>query len=298
MKPVSVFHYQDPKLFLHDWLTARQSVERSFSVRKLARQMEVSHALVVMLLQGKRVLKAKHATALAKGLGLSTAEKMYLQTMIEFGSAEAGEEKTMMASWLQSMNPGEGFEVREIDEFKILSGWIHFAILAFLEMRAATRDVEVVVKRFSHLVAPNEIRSAFTRLFNQGLITRDLTGKFLTKYARVTSKDDVASRGAREYFKEVSALAAMAVEKQDVLEREFQSFSIAMDPEKIGLAKEMIRKFRTELGLALKSDRASEVYQVNLQLFRLTERSPEMVRAADEGVDTEIQKPGEIHAQA
>ena len=68
-----------------------------------------------------------------------------------------------------------------------------------------------------------------------------------------------------------------------------------MDPEKIPLAKEMIRKFRTELEVALKSDRTREIYQVNLQLFRLTERSPEIVRAEDEGVDTEIRNPGEIH---
>lgn len=295
MNPVSVFQYQDPKLFLHDWLAARQQAERTFSVRKLARQMDVSHALLVMLLQGKRKLTARHAAPLAKGLGLSTAERMYLQTMIEFGGARSNEEKTMMETWLHSLNPGENFEVREIDEFKIISGWIHFAILAFLEMKAATRDIEVVVKRFSHLVAPNEIRSAFTRLFNHGLIKRDLTGRFITKYDRVTSKDDVANLGAREYFKAVSSLAAAAIQEQDILEREFQSFSIAMDPGKIGLAKEMIRKFRTELSIALKSDRASEVYQMNLQLFRLTERSPEIVRAEDEGVDTEIRKPGEIH---
>jgi len=295
MKSVSVFHYRDPKLFLHDWLAARQQAERSFSVRKLARQMDVSHALLVMLLQGKRTLKSKHAAALAKGMGLSTVEKMYLQTMIEFGAAEPGEPKRMMETWLHSLNPGEDFEVREIDEFRILSGWIHFAILTFLKLKAPTRDIETIVKRFSHLVPPNEIRSAFTRLFNQGLITRDLTGRFLAKYSRVTTKDDVANRGAREYFKQVSSLAAAAVEEQDVLEREFQSFSIAMDPEKIPLAKEMIRKFRTELEVALKSDRTREIYQVNLQLFRLTERSPEIVRAEDEGVDTEIRNPGEIH---
>jgi uncharacterized protein (TIGR02147 family) len=257
--------------------------------------MDISHALLVMLLQGKRKLTAKHVPVIAKGMGLSTAERMYLLTLIQLGGASAPERSAVLENWLHSVNPGDEFLVREIDEFKILSEWIHFAILAFLETKKPVRDMEDVVKRFSHRIAPNEIRSAFSRLFSQGLITRDLTGRFHTKYSRVTSKDDVANRGAREYFKQTSNLAASAVEEQDVLEREFQSFSIAMDPRKIPIAKEMIRKFRTELGIALKSDRADEVYQMNLQFFRLTERSPEMVRAEDEGVDPELKTQGKIH---
>ena len=108
-------------------------------------------------------------------------------------------------------------------------------------------------------------------------------GKLICTFQRVTTRDDVANRGARSYHKQVAELAAQAIESQPVEEREYQSFAVSVPRAKVKLAKEMIRKFRTQFYEAMTSEPGDEVYQTNIQFFRLTESPSEMVLTEDEG---------------
>jgi len=65
-------------------------------------------------------------------------------------------------------------------------------------------------------------------------------------------------------------LAKEALTNQNIEDREFQSFTMAIDKQKIPLAKEMIRKFRAKLSKTV-SGNGDYVYQTNIQFFQLTE---------------------------
>ena len=281
----SVFHYQDSKQFLRDWLSARQKIDSSFSVRKLAKTMEISHALLLMILQGKRSLKLKHLTVLNRGLHLPQTEKNYFQALIEFENAKTNSEKESLALWLRDLNPNPNFSLKIVDEFKSISSWVHMAILACSGLKKKINDPEEFVRRFKHKVNAQEIRSAVTRLEMLGYLKRDGDGSFQAVYQKLSTANDVVNEAVKTYHQKVSHLAAEMIEEQSVLEREFQSFALPIDLTKLPLAKEMIRKFRNDFYLAMKSDEATEVYHVNLQLFRLTERSPVMAQVEDESVD-------------
>src|SRR5437870_2736733 len=97
MNAASVFEYQNPRQFLLDSLATRQKVESGFSVRALARAMGISHSLLILLLQNKRPLRTKHAVSIAKGLGLTAAEQLYLQALIQFESAKSPEDRQVVA---------------------------------------------------------------------------------------------------------------------------------------------------------------------------------------------------------
>ena len=49
--------------------------------------------------------------------------------------------------------------------------------------------------------------------------------------------------------------------------------TFAIDPSKIPLAKEEIRRFRTRMAKLMPSDEPNTVYQLNIQFFELTEDS-------------------------
>jgi hypothetical protein len=75
----------------------------------------------------------------------------------------------------------------------------------------------------------------------------------------VTTRDDIANKGARKYHKGVMELSCEALEEQPVDIREYQSFSMTVDRDKIPLSKEMIRNFRAQLELACRSEAGNEI---------------------------------------
>jgi uncharacterized protein (TIGR02147 family) len=141
------------------------------------------------------------------------------------------------------------------------------------------QSIEQLVQRFDSKLSALEIHAAFERLKDLGLLrwNPDLS-KFEATYQRLTTKDDVSNQGAREYHKQVAKLAIDSIEKQRPEEREFQSFAINVPAQKIKKLKEMMRRFRTQVedelreGLEAVEPGAEELYQMNLQFFRLTDQ--------------------------
>jgi uncharacterized protein (TIGR02147 family) len=285
----TIFNYSNPRQFMLDRLTERQRQEPGFSIRSWAREMDLkSHALLVMLLKGTRPLRVKHASFLAKGLKLTSQERLYFQALIQFDSAETPEEKELCSHWLNDINPGNDFRTKEVDQFTVISHWVHSFILAMGDTKSGIRDAADVYRRVKGKgVTLNEIRAAIERLLAMKLLKKHLDGRLKATAERVTTKDDVANIGARKYHRGVMKLADEALDSVPLLEREFQSGSIAVAAEKIPFAKEMIRKFRNQFEKALAAEPGDEVCQLNIQFFRLTESPSEIVPKEDEGADGE-----------
>lgn len=286
MRRPEIFQYQSAHRYLLDFVAVRQKTDPAFSIRRWAKETGVSHALIVMLLNGKRSLTLKQSPALAKGMNLSSPEKLYLQALIQFENADSDEEKELCRLWLSEVNPGKKFEVRELDEYLVISHWVHMAILAMTDLKEFRGTPEEISRKLGNRVSIHEIRSALERLKDLGLV-EERDGRLTCTCQRVTTRDDIANKGAREYHKQVAALVPDAIDTQDVEEREFQSFALSVPRSKIKLAKEMIRKFRTQLEEAMSQEPGDDVYQANIQFFRLTESPSEMVPKEDAGAGSE-----------
>jgi uncharacterized protein (TIGR02147 family) len=237
------------------------------------------------MLQGKRPIRVKHTKSLSTSLGLTSHERLYFQALVQFDSMSDPEERELTSIWLSDLHPGKSFKTREIDEFQIISHWIHMAIFAMTDLAHAPKTAEDIYALLSEKVPLHEVRLALTRMIDLGLIIRLPTGILKSTLEQITTRDDVANTGVKKYHKGVSLLAQEAIDHQPIETREFQSFSIAIESKKIPLAKEMIRKFRAQLIKALGTESGDQVYQMNLQFFQLTE-SPTVARQVeDEGVD-------------
>ncbi len=288
----SVFHYTSAKQFLLDSLDFKKKKNPQFSVRQWAKKMGLqSHTLLTLLLQGKRPLRVKHAKFLALGLELNAKENLFFQTLIQYESASSIEEKELSRMWLAEQNPGKDFSTRELDEFSVVSDWIHMAILGASRLKDFDGKPETLKQRIGSKTSVHEIRSAVNRMMEMGLLEKQADGNLWPTYQRITNKDDVANAGARKYHQQVMDLAKNALEEQNVSEREYQSLSIAIRREDLDLAKEMIKKFRMQFvqALGLQTREADELYQMNVQFFRLTE-SPAVgamsTTAENEGAET------------
>jgi uncharacterized protein (TIGR02147 family) len=269
--PNSIYRYDNPRQFLLDYVATRKEENPRFSLRKWAKEMEMpAHSLLIMILQGRRALTLRQAPFLAKGLNLTSPEKLYFQALIQFENAPTEEEKDLCRLWLSDLNPGGNYRVREIDEYIVIAHWVHMAILAMTDLKNFTGTAEEIHERLNGQVNLLEVRAALERLKSLGL-TKFENGKMLCTYQRVTSRDDVLNRGAREHAKQVAKLAAERIDNIPIDRREFQSFALSVPDSKIKLAKEMIRKFRTQFTDAMDVEPGDSVFQMNIHFFQLTD---------------------------
>lgn len=287
MEKLNVFSYSSPRQFLLDSLSSKQKESKDFSIRKWAKDMGLSsHALLVMLLQGKRPLRVKHGSFLSKGLSFTSQESLYFQALLQYDSASDPEEKKLCALWLSDISPGKDFKIKEMENFIAISHWLYTTLLAMTELKEFDYSEENIFKSLGKKVTQVEIRAAIERLFGLGLLTKTTDGKIKSTFERVTTKPDLKDAGVIKYHESSSELAKNLISKLPPEKKEFQAFSLCIDSSKIPLAKEMIRKFRAQLAKAVGSEHGDEVFQTNIQFFQLTERQANT--AQDEGVDTEL----------
>lgn len=286
---LTIFDYQSPRQFLLDRVSEIQKNDPEASLRALGRKMGMkSHTLLFMLLQGKRPIRVKHSLAIARGLELSSQELLYLQALIQFDQADDLDEKKLCALWLSDLHPNVPFRVRQIDQAEIVSNWIHMAILAVSGLKDFDPSPEWIARRFGKKTTTAEVRAALERLKSFGLIEDAASGKFNPAQNRTTTMDDVPSQAVRAYHRQAMGLADRALDEVALDRREFQSFSVAIPNDRIGLAKEMIRKFRSQFSKAMSQEKADDVYQLSIQFFQLTESPERMVHSEDEGADTDL----------
>jgi uncharacterized protein (TIGR02147 family) len=289
MQRINVFQYKNPRQFLMDCLDARQKSDAGFSVRAWAKELQIgSHTLLLMLLSGKRPLRLKHVPAFAQNLKLSSSERLYFQALIQYDSATDPEEKQLCSVWLSELNPGTDFKTKEMDEFLVISHWVYTAIIMMTELNQFSGTGQEISRLLKGRISPVEAQSALMRLIDLGLIIRTTDGKLQATYDRITTRDDVANEGAKKYHRASIEAASRAIDEIPLDRREFQSFTMAVRHDKLPLAKEMIRRFRSQLSSAVGAEGdGDDVYQMNLHFFQLTESQPRVVRGEDEGVEFE-----------
>lgn len=288
----SVYQYRSASRFLLDRVIDRQRADQRFSVRKWAKEMGFpSHSLLAMVLQGKRNLTLKQVPYLARGLTLSTPERMFFEGLIQIENAKTPEEREWCELWVSELRPKslDKTVIREIDEYATIANWIHPALLALSDTRDSFRDAAEAAMKLGKKDETTEVRAAIERLVALELLKKDSQDLYRATCRRMTSKDDISNRGVREYHKQCAALVPDKIDSQEPLEREFQSMAIAIPADRLPLAKEMIRKFRSQFSEAMSSQNCDQVYQLNLQFFRLTE-SPSKLLALKENEGADLHK--------
>jgi uncharacterized protein (TIGR02147 family) len=270
MKEFSVYSYDNPRLCLIDYLTYRQKQDSSFSIRRWSAEMGLkSHSLLAMLMQGKRQIRESHFQFLADGMNLTEDGRLYFGGIINYANAMSFEEKKLIALSLGELSQAEGFTIKEVEQYEVISNWVHMAILAMTDTKDFMGTEQEVKARLGDKVTLSEIRSAMIRLFDLKLIEWSEDGRLEATANRITSKNDEVNKGVRKYHKQVMDLAKDAIEEVPFEEREFQAFSMAICGDKVPVAKNMIRNFRKKLSQAV-SGNGDHVYQTNIQFFPLT----------------------------
>ena len=255
------------QLFKEEFLR-RKEKNSLYSLRAFAQQMELSPAYVSLVFRGKRHFSPAMAVQVAKKLNWSGEKKKYFAGLVQFENAKTEESKESALTALQKLeNLSQHFNSIDVDSFSAISVWYHNAILSLLTIAKSKSTTEQIAKRFK--LNPFDAESALRRLQRLGLVK--LKAKVWTgiyDYLRVPS---VPSAAIRLYHKQLLSKATDAIDEQDFDERDFSNMTLTVDRAQLQIAKNKIKEFHTEMAKLLEGKNPTEVYQLSVQLFRLSQ---------------------------
>lgn len=255
----------DYRTFLSEELARRTKAHPRYSQRAFARDLRISAGELSEVLQKKRRLSVRSALKVARYLSLNTTETKHLLFLVQLDGAADSREALERGPW-QAMAADAS---AGLDRFRLVSDWTCFAILNLSECDGFRPIESWMAKRLG--ISASQTRVALGRLEKVGLAKRT-QGRWHFPKGDIAAPEGVPSESIRAYHGQILERAARALELQPVHEREFAGVGFAVDPKQLPAMKRDVSHFLDEMiAKYAKGKNRTEVYQLEMALFRLTE---------------------------
>jgi uncharacterized protein (TIGR02147 family) len=255
------------RTFIRDVFAERTKANPSLSLRGLARLCGVSPGHLSRVINGEKQLSLDSAMKISSALSLSDTETNYFRDLVLLETTRSERVKTEVLQRLGKNGNRYRPASLELEQFKIISDWHHFAILNLMNTVGFKSDDRWIAKRLA--LSLMEVKVALERLESLGFIEKTGKAYALCEVPNFTTSDDISSAALRNFHTQMLTKAAESL-KQDVSDREFNGLTVSFDPAEMPRAKKLIRDFVTRMNVELEKKPGKEVYQLNLQFFKLT----------------------------
>jgi uncharacterized protein (TIGR02147 family) len=264
-----IFECADYRTYLKRTLSERVLKNPSYSMRSLAKQLEMAPSMLSSVLNGKRNLSVENALKISGRLGLAENESEYLSLLVQLEGADTLERKSALQAKLKALNPEHGVHDLTIDRFRMISTWYHLPILEMAEMNDGPLDSEKAAALLG--ISKIDAGLALDRLERLELLERDQMGRYRKVHDNLLAGSDMPDEGLRSYHRQMLEKAIVSIGEQSPQEKMIGSFNVAFDPALLGEAKRLQKDFFVKLGKLAERGRARrKIYHISQVFFDLT----------------------------
>lgn len=269
-----LFNYLDYRHYLKDYYREQKEKKGSqFSFRTFARSAGMSSPNFLKLVtEGKRNLGPDGIERFAKALKLNKEEFVYFTNLVHFNQSSTDDERN---GWYRRLSMSRKYrEVRQIenDYFVYYSHWYYSAVRELVLLPDFKESPEWIAKKLSPAITAREAKTALELLLKMGFVKREASGKLVQSERNITTAREVQSLAISNYHRQMMQLASESIERVTASKRDISSLTLCLSRDKFKEAKRRLQEFRRELNVLLSEDARSEaVYQINLQIFNLSE---------------------------
>lgn len=262
---------QNLSLILKSALKRKQAQHPGYSLRALARDLEVSPAFVSGLLNGKKLPPKNRLEKLSYCLELDVLEKETLVKTVLLDRFSVRLVNTKSKS--QQLKNWRHRKISEISTKNVLSSWVTIAVLEGLTLAEPFCQPESLQKRLG--ISRMEFDRAIESLATAGLIA-EVDGKWRKKDEHLYLSGGRSRKEIREFHERMILKAREELmtktSHEEFLRRLINGFTLAVNPAHIERLKAKVIRFLDELTQEASRGECVEVYQCNFQLFPLTKK--------------------------
>jgi uncharacterized protein (TIGR02147 family) len=270
--PISALEYADYRLFLKDFYEWAHSKDRNFSHRLIASKVgSASSGWFSDILKSRQNLTGSQIIKLAALLKLSEKQADYFESLVHFSQSTSLDEKNRYYRKLIALR-GPDAKVVGLDRFQYYSKWYYSAIRELLFFFDFQGDHSALARKLNPPIRAAEAAEAIKLLESLDFIRKDAQGRFRPLESTLRKDGSFKSLFAVNFLKANMELGIAALEKFPKEERHISAMTLSYSKPFLAKAVAEIEALRNRLLALMEEDSNPEkVYQMNLQLFPLTQ---------------------------
>lgn len=269
---VDVFEYLDYRALLRDYYARMKERRRGFSHRAFSRRAGLgspNHLKRVM--EGERNLTAEMAARFAQAMGLEGDEADYFVYLVQFGQARTSQARSAAYAKLSTFKAYRRTRRLDLAHAAYHSTWYIPVVRELAGRRDFRADPAWIAARVLPPIKPSEARAALRTLLDIGLLEAGADGTVTQSTPLVSTGPEMHALHIAEYHRAMMARAAASIDLVASERRDISAVTLLVSGAGVRRVKQKIQRFRRELlRLALEESDATQVIQVNFQLFPLS----------------------------
>ncbi len=271
---IKVTDFADFRAFLSAVYTQAKARDTGYSYTQLSEFLGVGSANAHAIISGKRPLTYKTAEKVVDALGLAGLQKKYFLSLVKQERAktdrdrdEAFEERLALR---QKDLPSE-LDRRQLAFFE---HWYHAAILEILRLDHSQSSVEWIASNIRPELPQTKVKESLDLLQELGYLSwNDEKQRLFPTDATITTGNEVLTLALMSFHRQMLKLSLEALDNVERTERDISAITITASPAlKEQMKDELVALRKRFLKLSAEETGASEVLQVNLQMFPLVKK--------------------------
>jgi|GEM_PF-3080536 len=235
-----------------DRLNEKKAKNSNFSVRLLAKKVNLNSGSLSSYLKGKRGLNLEITRSLMESLGFAPHE---ISECLSISLAAVQQDRAKIVVPAKT--------ITDPRQLKSISSLESFAVLSSIEILKENATEFYIVQKTG--LAQTRIETLLKDLQDAGLIEFRET-HFVRTYNRINTPDDQPNESANRINCDAVELAREAL-KSPVSDRDITTVVMPSNPNKLREAKLLIRDFQDRMMALLEDEQKSEVLVLAVQLF-------------------------------
>lgn len=270
--------YMDYRVFLADFYhykkdqTKRSLRPYNYAIFSAAADIKSPNYLK-MIIEGKRNLSMDMVAKFAKACGLNKAQSDEFKLLVLFNQSEDPADRNYALKKLSEFRVDIKLKQGEFDRkvFEKVPNWIGWIIYALVDQAGVTFEIAHLKELLRGKASETEINHALSNLLTSGELVRDIeTGK-IQKGAPSEAPEEIPPALIRKLQMQLMYLGLESLYQDQASEREFGSLTLSLTEKEFEELKFKLRQMRKSLhkenSIARLAGKGERVYQLNLQLF-------------------------------
>ncbi len=268
-----IFSYLDYREYLGDYYVAAKKGNRAFSYRYFSRKAGFSSPnFLKLVIEGKRNISEESITRFGRALKLSAAEQRFFSNLVAFCQAENEGKKNEAFERVAASRRFK--QARRLDGqfYLYLSRWYYPAVREMVARHDFVEEPEWIAKQLLPPIHPNDVLECLEVLLDLGLVERNSEGALSRGEPSITTGHQVRNLAVSNYHRQMLKRASDSIETVSSENRDISAMTVSIANDTIADLKSRIHNFKEGVLDRCDRDENSEVvYQINIQLFPLTQ---------------------------
>ncbi len=231
-----------------------------------------------LIIEGKRNLSQEMCKKFSRALKHSKSQEKEFRLLVEYCQEKDPHQRTQNLKELSEFRAKKSLKSGEIDQqtWDQVSNWLVWVLYAMVDQKGVEFTPASLLKLLRGRVNESQVQRAMDKLLKAQDIQVDPENHLAKKTGSALSGiDDVPKELVRKIQSELIYIGLESLHKHGPHEREISGFTLAMTEKEFEWVRFELRKLRKqiqkEISMKREQSQGDRVYQVNMQLFPLTD---------------------------